>query len=82
MASTDTSNDRDDELPEFNCRVFAGCICPRCGQADGIAVNLRNISFTCNECSEDFTIADVRKMIGVWTKVLEWVEWADRDAAE
>ena len=57
-------------------RGFAGVSCPRCAQEGGVQVKLDDLSFTCAECSEDFTVADVRAMLDAWTRVLDWVELA------
>jgi uncharacterized protein (DUF983 family) len=49
--------------------------CPKCGEADAvIRLNLAEPDcFLCDDCSEEFSAADVRAFIARWEKVLAWV---------
>lgn len=55
-----------------------GCLlpCPHCGETDAsITLNLADgESFTCLECENDFTAADVRSFIARWTRLLTWLD--------
>ena len=49
--------------------------CPFCGEAEAsIALQLSDLSYTCGECSTDFTADDVRNLIHKWQAVLAWAE--------
>lgn len=55
--------------------------CPRCGEAEAsIALHLGSLdatngdNFTCEHCSADFSIDDVRQLMARWAPVLAWVE--------
>lgn len=48
--------------------------CIRCGAESCIRIALDDVqSFSCTECSEDFTADDVRTEIEEWTRVLAWI---------
>lgn len=46
------------------------CACIRCGNADGnVTTNLLDLTaYHCEECGEDFTLADVQEFLGPWQK--------------
>jgi predicted RNA-binding Zn-ribbon protein involved in translation (DUF1610 family) len=52
--------------------------CPLCGEEDAdISVHLANLGsgeeFMCDDCGEDFSIAEVRRFIARWTPILDWL---------
>jgi transcription initiation factor IIE alpha subunit len=55
-------------------------ICIRCWNPEAVVVmNLvPDANFTCNDCGEDFTCADVREQLNAmqskWAKLLAWAE--------
>jgi hypothetical protein len=59
-------------------RGFPGLRCPMCGSDDGILYldvgNLEEFHCTANEC--EFTIDDVRQLIGQWQRLLTWINAA------
>lgn len=50
--------------------------CPRCGEPDAnLLLHLVDgESFTCQECDEEFTAADVRGLLARWAPVLAWLD--------
>ena len=49
--------------------------CPCCGETSAnIALFFADMSFSCQECSTDFTADDVRTLIVKWTAVLHWMD--------
>ena len=55
-------------------RGFEDVPCIKCGSTNAVRVNLADASFTCGDCDETFTTADVREFLVAWTPVLKWVE--------
>jgi transcription elongation factor Elf1 len=48
--------------------------CPYCGEAEAaIDLHLAEGTFTCTECSTDFTAEEVRSLLARWQGVLNWV---------
>jgi hypothetical protein len=51
--------------------------CPRCLADASIRVGLDNLfEFTCTECDEVFSTADLDNLIAAWTPVLAWLRQA------
>jgi len=50
--------------------------CPCCGEANAtITLNLADgESLACQDCSADFSTADVRNFIAKWAPMLAWVD--------
>lgn len=55
-----------------------GCLpCILCGQEATVRLDLDDCgTFTCGECEERFTAADVREHLAKWSRVLRWIESA------
>jgi len=55
--------------------------CPCCGETlASVSLHLATLddetaaNFTCEECTTDFSLADVRGFIAAWTPLLSWLE--------
>lgn len=49
--------------------------CPNCNEI-GVYVKVDDMTLGCTECDEEINPADVRALIGEWTRLLAWVESA------
>jgi len=63
--------------------------CPCCGETlANVSLHLSTLddetaaNFTCEECTADFSLADVRGFIARWTPILSWLELIPAPAAE
>ena len=50
--------------------------CPKCGEAEGVAVLVENLALHCTQCAEDITRAEVNAMLAQWTALLTWIDAA------
>ncbi len=58
-------------------RGFGTLRCLLCGAEGGISLHLTEIdSVHCHECGDEFSLADLRDVVGRWQKVLQWCESA------
>ncbi len=56
---------------------FGSLTCLKCGQEAVIRIDLDDLStFTCCECDEEFTRANVERVLGQWAQVLTWIDTA------
>jgi uncharacterized protein (DUF983 family) len=55
-------------------RGFKHTPCPKCGEDGIIQISLDDVGDChCNECGEDFTLADIRAFIEAWTPIMAWL---------
>lgn len=48
--------------------------CLHCGHADSVTVNLSDVlNFTCDECDANYSVDDVRRILGRWNAALGWL---------
>lgn len=48
--------------------------CPMCGEPQAnLCLSLVDQSMTCQECEDEFTIADVENLISRWRPALAWL---------
>jgi hypothetical protein len=61
-------------------RGFGSLPCPKCGAEATVSLDLDDMegdeACRCNECDTTFGLADVRRFISAWQRVLAWVELA------
>jgi transcription elongation factor Elf1 len=51
--------------------------CPYCGAEESIRLDADSLSaFICCECDADFGAEDVRRLIGRWQRLLDWLDTA------
>ena len=59
---------------------FGPLPCPKCGAEATVSIDLDNLTAAdvckCNECDEEFGLADVRAWMARWQKVLAWIDLA------
>lgn len=55
-------------------RGFGNLPCILCGQEATVRLDLDDCgTFTCTECEESFTAADVATHLAKWRRVLDWI---------
>lgn len=58
-------------------RGFPGLPCPKCGEVDGVSLNLAELDTChCTSCDEEFSLALIRDLVAAWAPVLAWVAMA------
>lgn len=54
---------------------MATVICPKCGEAAEVVVNVADgEACACSGCGEAYTVADVRAIIASWGPLLAWLD--------
>jgi hypothetical protein len=49
--------------------------CIKCGATDSVMVSIdTGEDFHCSGCDETYTLDDVKLLLGVWSKILPWLE--------
>lgn len=54
---------------------FGSLTCPKCCCDGVVMIHLDDFeNFCCGDCSEEFTLSDVRELIAGWNKVIAWID--------
>lgn len=49
--------------------------CLKCGEEGTSLLNLSDgDTITCSECDAEFTVVDIKDIVGTWAKLLPWIE--------
>lgn len=70
-----------------NVRRGFHCACIHCGEKDGIRLLLDDVTgvdvqFSCAACEAEFSLGDVKDVIGAWQKAITWLESAPEFSGE
>ena len=57
-------------------RTFRNVRCPKCGEADALAVDVETLALVCTACASPIRRVDVNAMLAKWHALLAWLDGA------